>query len=379
MKRKALALTLGFTLVEPFGFAHGKLPVVRKGETKGFTLVELPVVRKGETKGFTLVELLVVIAIIVLLVAIIAPSFSSAIAMGRATTCRNNLQKLGQAFSLSSTSRAQKGSVPIMGGGVGDVYPEGDTWPSIPRDAVPTDEIYACPEDEVVETLAGSLADLEYESPFGTFPLDGPGTEETCFKKRRGTGPDGGYTEFIFQDDYDPVPGSQYKNMSFNGWVDTDGGMRIYDSGLILVFENIEQESVGCVPDWSGAHTGYPTGINTCPNMNNMLYKGAGAFNGTSALQGNRGQSFQLPDWGVGTNYGINSYAYKASFGSTIIVLVDYTDTMVDVDWPSDVQDALVDSARHPGNKVNYLRANGSVTTTTPMEISPLVEIEKWK
>lgn len=327
------------------------------------------------TVGFTLVELLVVIAIIVLLLAVIAPSFSNALAMGRATTCRNNLQKLGQAFSLSSTSRAQKGSGGIIGGNVRDVYPEAAIWPSIPRDAVPDAGIYACPEDEVIETLAGSLADVEYESPFGRFPLDGPGTFETMFKSRRGNDAKGAYTEYLFQDDQT----AQWDQMSFNGWVDIDGGCRIYDSGVVHVWDNIQLESAGSVPDWTGAYFGYPTGINTCPDINNLLYRGPGAFNGDPKLQNHRGENWPLPDWGVGTNYGINSYASKASFGSTIIVLVDYTDTIVDVDYPADAQGFLLDSARHPGMKVNYLRANGSVTPATPLEISPLIEIEKWK
>lgn len=353
---------------------------------KAFTLIELPVVRpfdrlrprKCETRGFTLIELLVVIAIIALLLTIIAPSFSNVVAMARAAICRNNLHKLGQAFSLSSGIRAQRGSGSIISGQAGDVYPEPMSWPSIPRDAVDEEEIYKCPEDEMIEAAgAGSLEDMEYRSEYGQWALDVIG-EGTCYKSRRGTCPQRGpYTEYLFQDDWGS--GGQYANMSFHGWVDSDGGCRIYDSGVIHVWLNIAQESVGCVPDWSGAHGHYPTGINTCGNRNDILYRGVGAFGGDPKLKNHRGQDFQLPDWLAETNYGINSCAYKYPFGSSIIVLVDYKEvTIVDLDTPLESEALLLQSARHLG-KVNYLKADGSVKVATPQAISPRLRPEKWK
>ena len=329
-------------------------------------------------KAFTLIELLVVVAILVLLLAIIAPSFSNAFAMARAAICRNNLHKLGQAFSLSSSTRALKDSGQVIGGQSGDVYPEPMSWPSIPRDAVPEEEIYKCPEDEIVASVGGSLAEVEYACEYGKWPLDVVG-EYGAYKSRRGTCPQRGpYTEYLLQDD-GGHPNGQYIIMSFHGWVDSDGGCRIYDSGVLLSFGNIAQESVGCVPDWSGAYYGYPTVINTCPDQNDILYRGAGAFGGDPKLQTHKGQYWQLPDWGAQTNYGINYYAHEYPFGSGIIVLVDYKEkTIVEVDTPLESEALLLQSARHLG-KVNYLKADGSVKVATPQAISPQLHIEKWK
>ncbi len=64
-----------FTLIEPFGFAQGKLPVVRK-------------------RAFTLIELLVVIAIIAMLVSILMPSLNRAKEMARAVMCRSGMRSV---------------------------------------------------------------------------------------------------------------------------------------------------------------------------------------------------------------------------------------------------------------------------------------------
>ena len=326
-------------------------------------------------KAFTLLELLVVIAIIALLAMLLAPSFRNVAAMGRATICRTNLHELSKAFALSYKARMRKRDLMTIGSGRRYVYPKPMSWPSIPSDTVTELEIYKCPEDEIVPSVAGSLENLEYECEHGVFSLEGPGTYETMYKKRRGTCPDGPYTEFIFQDDYS----NQYYNMDFNGWVDTDGGIRVYDSGVVHVWNNIQQESVGSVPNWSGAHGGYPTGINTCGNQNDILYQGEGAFGGDPKLQTHRGSDYRLPNWGIKlTNYGISSNAYKYPSGSERIVLVDYKHTVVDVDAPLNAEGLLLDSARHLG-KVNYLRAGGSVRTATPQAISPRLQPVMWE
>jgi len=70
----------GFTLIEPFDQAHGKLAVVRK--------------RKSE--AFTLIELLVVIAIIALLVAILLPSLGRAKDLAKRAACASGLNTIGK-------------------------------------------------------------------------------------------------------------------------------------------------------------------------------------------------------------------------------------------------------------------------------------------
>jgi len=177
----------------------------------------------------------------------------------------------------------------------------------------------------------------------------------------------------------DEGTGGQYANMDFNGWIDTDGGCRIYDAGVIHVWKNIEQESPGSVPDFSGAHGGYPSGINTCGNKNNINYNGEPSLEGNGKMQDARGKSYVLPNWGEKlTNYGINFYAYRYSTGSGRVVLVDYQESIVNVDAPQAAENMLLDSARH-FDRVNYLMSDGSVKTASPLEISPRLHPKAWR
>jgi len=331
-------------------------------------------------RAFTLLELLVVIAIIAILVTILYPTFASARAHARATMCRNRLRRLGEAFALSYNARVRKTDMGTIGGGRQYMYPQPMWWPTIPNDAVTELEIYKCPEAEILVSMAGSLSNVEYECEYGAWPLDVIG-EYGAYKSRRGTCPEKGpYTEYLLQDD-GGNPNGQYISMSFNGWVDIDGGCRVYDSGVVLAFGDIAAESVGCVPDWSGAHGGYPTGVNTCPDQNDVLYRGGGAFGGDPKLQNHRGEFWQLPDWGTRiTNYAISSNAYKYPGSSDRIVLVDYEEqTIVQVDTPVTAEQRLLESARHPGGTVNYLKAGGGVAPATPLAISPQLQPVMWE
>ncbi len=87
MDRQTSNRRSAFTLIEPFGFAQGKLPVVRKCRRTGFTLIEL----------------LVVIAIIALLVSMLMPSLNRAKEMARAVLCLNNAKNIGMSLQLYAT------------------------------------------------------------------------------------------------------------------------------------------------------------------------------------------------------------------------------------------------------------------------------------
>ncbi len=58
------------------------------------------------TRGFTLIEVLVVVAILVLLAAILAPAMGSAREAGRATVCLSNLNQIGQALQMYTQDNA---------------------------------------------------------------------------------------------------------------------------------------------------------------------------------------------------------------------------------------------------------------------------------
>ena len=102
-------------------------------------------------KGFTLVEVLVIIAIIILLVAVLAPSLLNARVYTRATICRNNLHQIG---ALRAT--AKRLSTPTLSSAVTiyrdwspiTIYPVWRAWPWTAWQYCGNDKIFRCPEDQ---------------------------------------------------------------------------------------------------------------------------------------------------------------------------------------------------------------------------------------
>ncbi len=331
-------------------------------------------------RAFTLIELLVVIALIALLAIMMMPTLNSTISHYRDTQCRNNLKRISDGFILASHTMTAPGDISITAPGAANLFPTGLMWPSVPSNVMKEEHIllFQCPEDEVKQaSVSGSLASLEYESPHGRYPLDTIG-EGNCYKSRRGRDAKGPYTEYIMQDD--EGTGGQYAQMSFTGWIDTDGSARIYDAGQILIFSDMISQTEGCVPAWSNnSGPGWPNRVNTCGNMNNIRYLGEPSLGGNGKMQDARGQTFMLPNWGEKmTNYGINTSAYMYGSGAGALVLVDYQESMANPGNPQTTEELLLQSARHFG-RVNYLLSGGSVNTATPMAISPRFHQKLWR
>jgi prepilin-type processing-associated H-X9-DG protein len=78
------------------------------------------------------------------------------------------------------------------------------------------------------------------------------------------------------------------------------------------------------------------------------------------------------------TNYGISSSVWRYPYGTDSVVLVDYPELIVDLEAPLEVDEKLNEATRHL-NKVNVLRADGSVKTTWPTSISPRLYPEAWE
>lgn len=108
--------------------------------------------------GFTLVELLVVVAIVALLIAVLLPSLSSAMAESRRVQCASNLRQLGQAMLLYSHEHRGKAmpfayveNTPHPTYWYGREYPDrvdptqGFVWPYLHSD-LSTRSVFECPE-----------------------------------------------------------------------------------------------------------------------------------------------------------------------------------------------------------------------------------------
>ena len=339
--------------------------------------------------AFTLVELMVVIAIIALLVAILLPSMSSVMSVTRSALCMNNLNKLSQAFALSSSSRAVGGGGGV-GMGTGAVvfpYPDSMLWPGVPKESVADPTVFVCPEDPAKDK-GGDVKDmfalLEYRNELGSFKMNNVGGRAFLYISRTGVdAARGPYTEFLLEDDAGNY--GQFDALNFNGWWDSDGYVRIYHSGYCWVPASIPQEERSKYTGANGA--GYPDSCNSCGNTNEIWFRGKPAFGSNGQVSTNRGQvglpGYKLMDWSVWkTNYGISSEVYRYAYGAKALLLVDYPELIVDLEAPLTVDTKLaggvgVGGARHLG-KVNGLSADGSVAANMPLNISPRLHPEAW-
>jgi len=313
-------------------------------------------VSRCRRRAFTLIELLVVVAIIGLLVAIVMPCLSRARSLARAAVCCHNLRQLGTAFHASFSQRISRRDSSAA------LYPTWAQWPGVPMDAVPEQNIYRCPEDDVVAGLS-SLTGVRYLPPSGIEVALSAADSGSWFVSRTGRDDKGAYKEFMIQDD------GAVTGMDWHGWIDTDGLIRIYESGLIWILD-----SIPLTPDFSGA---YPDNPSSCGDNNRIYMHGKPAFTGDGRINTNRGRQYALAGWQGWTNYGLNVYAAGSTDPATI-VLLDYKQLTADPDNVTDTDDQLHAAARHLG-RLNVLRADQSVVTRTPLELSPAITPRSWK
>lgn len=118
-------------------------------------------------RGFTLIELMVVIAIIVLLMAILFPVFSTVRRKARETQCISQLSQLASALKSYRRDHGRFPAAPfydatagVYRGGFSDLYP----------DYIDSTKILICPEDRYVKPFLAQAQEKLYCSYNGLAP-----------------------------------------------------------------------------------------------------------------------------------------------------------------------------------------------------------------
>ena len=320
-----------------------------------------------KNKAFTLIELLVVIAIIILLVAILVPSFEGVLAHVRTSTCQHNLKQISKALASYMSEEVTKTEEQIFAPNLSD------RWPGAAYKAAPAMGIYLCPEDEEdqwPEWGATAIPGLIYKSkiaPYEEIPFE----HGTFCKTRRGEDEYGPYTEYVIEENTGNYSANGYDCFGADFWEDRPW----YPGG----------------PDWSnndGLFRFYDekNGVRrfklqycTCSLDNELYYYGELIWHPLKSYVGETTDMFINCAY---SSYGMNSAVKKfANAPDTILVLdypervAEYSDAPIDQTTIADKLDAV--SQRHRG-KVNVLRANGSVRAVGASEIKPTINTGPW-
>lgn len=300
-------------------------------------------------RGFTLVELLIILSIITLLLVVATPTLTVVLKVARATICRGNLSRIGTVFSLTKQASGEL----VTTAKRTMVYPEWRNWPREAQAVCNEKDLYRCPEDDREHVDMEALQrGVEYRSTFGggiTIPLVG-NVENNYVLSRRGSD----FTEYVFE---------EAGNINQNFWVPgshNDGWIRLHDTGLI--------EIVSC----------------NCGGDNQLWIDGKPAFGPDPSnrqhtqMRPNVGAKVRtkLADAGL-SSYGVNSYAHRYSYGSTVLVLLDYEARTANPDDTAKTRELLLKSRRHI-DRLNVLLSDGSVSTMGVSELDPILNHRLW-
>jgi prepilin-type processing-associated H-X9-DG protein len=312
--------------------------------------------------AFTLVEALVVLSVIVLLAAILLPSFHRASAMARSTYCKNNLAKISTAFATNAARGFMQAET------LAGHFPQAEQWPGVPYNACPVQDIFNCPEKpphelrmpvgDPLEGLLYSCRNRGFEIPFNSPSHKGLGNMN--LGTREGADGRGKYME-VGLDDNAPVRAH---------YMDGDG-----HDGLLRIYLN------------DGALT-IKLMMYTCGERNCVTYHGEPVFLGPEDPPGvtipgdemygwlgprrsKNGMEVPLRRGGAETSYGMTRGAEGFGFPSHRALVMDFDEQIVDPEEP-DVQAKLDNAARHLG-RVNVLFADNSVRSEWPTTLDPLL------
>ncbi len=283
--------------------------------------------------AFTLIELIVVIAIIALLVALLAPSVAGILARARQVACGSNLHQISDTFPVTKPARADKRV---------SVYPSTNEWPVGPQATVDDVEIFWCPEGPREEGI-------ECEDDYALFLQD--------------QGAEGMYVDFR------PTNAHPWRLVFDRGdyweyWFE-DGKLMDIDRGVDFVF-HVSKTSPRTAVFQDVAHDTW--------RVTSVVCRGK-VVPGWEDLSDNAFGDTLVMDGGL-SNYGLNGSAAEAhSIAPDTIVLLDYDRTLANVG--EDMGEYLQRSARHMG-RINVLLAGGEVVSRWALDLDPIVNPHPW-
>jgi len=292
--------------------------------------------------AFTLVELLVVMSVILLLVAVLAPTVDSARGLARSNICQKRLKDLGTAFGMAKATREDANAAGLR-------YPRSSDWPGVPFTVFKEPDAYICPEEppETVTTQTqvgqNSLNRVRYYSPNPAPGVLFTFTDPPYAISRRGVENGRGYTEYIVENDGSVATWDR----------DDDGIWRLWDPGKDgkVKFELVHYH---------------------CTWLNGLYLDGQPKFKHPFTPL----SSIVLEFSGVYTSYGINKQSEKLDPSSNRVLLLDYTATIADPTNTADFQSRLDNSARHVSrSKINVLFGDMSVKSFGPTELKTRTDL----
>ena len=309
--------------------------------------------------GFTLLELLVVVAIIALLVALLAPSLRGALEATRAATCGSHLSKISQALALFAGDNPAKRTNAFSA----------ERWPAQLSQYAGGGEIFVCPDggndsqtspcpplsDLVCVNVPNTGLDLEFiEGPFSVKLSDEQFQAVNFIDQRATTLP----TSY--------VPGADptvcwwvFEDAPFGRWViDYEVAVRVADNGDGTLTLRCHRVTGG----------GYTSNLIDKANDRQVLVT-------RSQMDGGPASEVVL-GYGGGGSYGMNSEINSISDDVGKIAVLDYPWLVARAahDWSSDEFSTGIPGipafARHHG-RANVLFTGGSVDLKRPDEVNP--------
>jgi len=316
----------------PAGDDHGGVTAMRD---RAWITVSRPAARRPPRPAFTLVELLVVVAVIALLLSAMVPSLSATRSIARSTQCKANLRQIGQAFRAAGGAGGPASA--------GKAFPAPNAWPTIPRNVLPDDAIYQCPEKHAVHY---SINEYYIHTNYA-------GGIDIAFAEDRDTG-----LCRVIEDN---------ANSTLYGF--EDGNVPDLWTGTVDVYIRVSKTIPQIGTNETQSYQGYSTGVLS-------LWKGGSAVPGWEDFRRvAHGATFVMASGN--TSYGYNAEAHRSELPPDTVVVLDYPERVANTPVDSlGLSANLVEAARRHRGTLNLLFADGSARGMGPTEIDPLLSAD---